>query len=332
VLVWLASYPRSGNTLLRQVLKTCFNIDSCAGLEPGHAAKFATPNGALKQIYGEYYYEGDAEEFYLRARRGPEPVFVKTHQFPRDDAKTIYIVRDGRLALRSFLEYQDRYHPRASSFVSLLMGDHPYGDWSGHFRAWCEARRGETLVVRFEELIDAGAVTLARLARFLGRSGPVRPWSNPQAQLREMAPMDYGPGAPVWSPDPFWSETRLRQFLTLHGPLLTQLGYAAPSEVDGGAHPAGSDEETTLSFARDVVARRNALQVTCDERQTIIDRLAGTCAERLALIERLAGTCAERLALIERLDSALRPTCKGSRASRVPATSGRPSSRGSVGS
>ena len=28
MIVWLASYPRSGNTLLRQVLKRCFGLDS----------------------------------------------------------------------------------------------------------------------------------------------------------------------------------------------------------------------------------------------------------------------------------------------------------------
>ena len=33
-LVWLASYPRSGNTLLRQVLKASFDLASCEGLEP----------------------------------------------------------------------------------------------------------------------------------------------------------------------------------------------------------------------------------------------------------------------------------------------------------
>jgi len=292
--------------LLRQVLKRCFEIDSCAGLEPGHAAQFATANGTLNQIYGEYYYEGDPEKFYRRARSDPKAVFVKTHQFPCDDAKTIYVVRDGRLALRSFLEYQDRYHPGTASFASLLLGDHPYGEWSGHFRAWCDPRRGETLVLRFEELVNAGPAALDQIAQFLGRSGPVHMWQNPQAKLRELAPADYGPGNPVWRPDPFWSETRLRQFLTLHGPLLTQLGYAPLSVVECGAYPVGSDEEQVLSSARDLAARRNATQATCEERQVLIARLADTCAERLALIERLTDTCAERLALIERLDSELK--------------------------
>ena len=43
MLVWLASYPRSGNTLLRQVLKRCFDLTSCEGLEPVPAA-FRAPD------------------------------------------------------------------------------------------------------------------------------------------------------------------------------------------------------------------------------------------------------------------------------------------------
>ena len=317
MIVWLASYPRSGNTLLRQVLKHCFEIDSCAGLEPGQEARFATLNATLSQIYGEYHYEGDAEEFYLRARSSAQPVFIKTHLLPRDDAKTIYVVRDGRLALKSFLEYQDRSHPGSSSFGSLLLGDHPYGEWSGHFRAWCDRSRAETLLLRFEELVDASATTLNQIAQFLGYTGPVRPWQNPQAKLRELAPQDFGPGDTVWRSDPFWSETRLRQFLTVHGPLLTQLGYEPRSVVESGAYPVGSDEEKVLSFARDLVARQNTTQVTCEERLALVEQLAKTCAERLELIERLEGICSERLEVIERLDSDLKTALNRSEPSRA---------------
>lgn len=286
MIVWLASYPRSGNTLLRQVLKACFHLDSCEGLElvPAH---LIGPQDLRAKYYGSYLLEGDTEEFYHRARNASELILIKSHQVPRDDAKAIYIVRDGRLALRSFVKFQDTFHPNSSSFESVLLGDHPYGDWATHYRVWCDASRGETLVVRFEELVNADAGTLARLAVFLGFSGPVQPWANPLAVLRECAPAEFGSGDREWRPDPFWSETRLRQFMTLHGPLLAQLGYATASEVEAIAYPLGSDEEQMLRFTFNLVARRNALQATCDERMEVINRLARACDERLALITRL---------------------------------------------
>ncbi len=301
MLVWLASYPRSGNTLLRQVLKYCFDLDSCEGLEPV-PANFSEPDGIRDEFYGAYFVEGDREEFYSRARGEEKLVLLKSHQLPRDDAKAIYVVRDGRLAVKSFVKFQDTYHPGTSSFEALLLGDHPYGEWSSHFFAWCEARRGETLVVRFEELVNAGEALLARLAAFLGLPAPARPWVNPQAELRRRDPAFFGAGRAEWKPDPFWSETRLRQFYSLHGSLLARLGYATADEVRAGAYPAGSDEERALRFAHQLAFRTTALQVVCDERLEEIARLHSTCGERLEEIHRLTADCDERLAIIRRLD------------------------------
>ena len=293
MLVWLASYPRSGNTLLRQVLKACFDLPSCEGLE-SVPANFREPDGIRDEFYGSYFVEGDPDAFYQRARSGSDLVLVKSHQLPRDDAKAIYVVRDGRLALKSYVKYQDTYHPGTSSFESLLVGDHPYGEWTSHYRAWCERARGETLVLRFEELLNADAELLVRVATFLGWTDPVRPWANPQATLRERDPAFFGTGSGAWRPDPFWTEARLRQFYTLHGPLLAQLGYASAAEVEAGAYPARSDDAKLLHFARDLAARRNALQAVCDERAEALTQLKRCADEQAAEIARLAETCAAR--------------------------------------
>lgn len=270
MLVWLASYPRSGNTLLRQVLKSCFDLDSCEGLEP-LPEQFRVPDGVRDEYYGSYFLDGDPDEFYRRARASAELVLIKTHQLPRDDAKAIYVVRDGRLALKSYVKYQHTYHPGTSSFESLLLGDNAYGEWASHYRAWA-ARGGETLVIRFEELVRAGPELLARLAAFLGVGGPARPWVNRHAKLRELDPAFFGPGRTAWAPDPFWTDARLRQFHTLHGPLLAELGYASAAEVEAGAHPADSDEARLLHFAHALAARRNALQAECDARAAALAR------------------------------------------------------------
>jgi hypothetical protein len=311
MLVWLASYPRSGNTLLRQVLKTCFDLSSCEGLEPV-PANFREPDGIRDEFYGAYFVEGDPEEFYRRARTGSELVLIKSHQLPRDDAKAVYVVRDGRLALRSYVKFQDTYHPGTSSFEKLLLGDHPYGEWSSHFRAWCEVRGGQTLLVRFEELVDADTRLLARLAEFLGLPGPLRPWVNPQAELQRRDPAFFGRGSREWSRDPFWTDTRLRQFHTLHGPLLVHLGYATQNEAEALAYPADSGEARLLLQAHELTRRNSELQATCDERLEEIDRLAAACGERLTELARLSRECqwrdrciaeltADRAALSQRL-------------------------------
>lgn len=299
MLVWLASYPRSGNTLLRQVLKACFDLSSCEGLERV-PANFREPDGIRDEFYGSYFVEGDPEEFYARARSSSDLVLIKSHQLPRDSEKAIYVVRDGRLALKSFVRFQDNNHPGSASFESLLLGDHPYGDWASHYRTWCDARQGETLILRFEELVNADAALLARIAAFLGLPGAKRPWVNPQAQLRELAPAFFGTGTRTWCADPFWTETRLRQFYTLHGSLLAQLGYASTAEVEAGAYPIDSDEAHLLRFTHKLAARRNTLQTVCDERDQLLSRMKRECEGELTT---LANACAERDELLKKIDA-----------------------------
>ncbi|MCS6867019.1 MAG: sulfotransferase domain-containing protein [Gemmataceae bacterium] len=301
MIVWLASYPRSGNTLLRQVLKCCFNLNSCEGLEPV-PEHLRNHDAAREDYYGSYFVNGNPEEFYQQAHTSADLVLIKSHQLPRDNNKAIYVVRDGRLALQSFVKFQDTFHPGESTFESLLLGDHPYGDWSSHYHAWCAASRGPTFVVRFEELLNANANLLRQLQEFLGYSGPVHPWVNPQAQLRKLTPTFYGHGRPTWQPDEFWTEVRLRQFYTLHGALLIQLGYATPADVDANAYPVGCDEERMLQFTRQLVHRHQQLQRIADQRLAEIQRLDAACTQRLAVIAELTRSCDERLAIIQRLE------------------------------
>jgi hypothetical protein len=303
MLVWLASYPRSGNTLLRQVLKTCFDLDSCEGLEP-IPEHVCSAGDVTYQHYGAYALDGDREEFYRQARQSAEPVLVKTHLLPHDDSKAIYVVRDGRLAIKSFVEYQKNYDPANAAFAQLLVGDHPYSEWTSHYRAWTSRPAGPLLVLRFEELVNPGPETLARIGEFVGVGAPVRSWVSRLGELREHFPASFGTGAPAWKSDAFWTESRLRQFYTLHGELLAELGYTSTEEVRAGALPSGSDEEQLLRAAHRLAAHRNALQAVCDERSAVIERLSGTCAERLAEIQKLAGVCEARGRVIHELESA----------------------------
>jgi hypothetical protein len=249
MIVWLASYPRSGNTLLRQVLKRCFDLTSCEGLEPVPSS-FRQPDKVREEYYGAYFVDGDPEEFYRRALTSPEPVFIKTHQKPRDAARAIYVVRDGRLAIESFVRFQDTNHPGTSTFESLLVGRHVYGEWTSHYRAWTPSHRGPTLFVRFEDLVDADEALLDKIATFIGVGAPLRPWVNPQSSLRAYDPAFFGSGERVWKPSRFWTPARLRAFHTLHGPLLAELGYAELDEVAAWRYPPGSHEERALQTAR----------------------------------------------------------------------------------
>jgi hypothetical protein len=121
---------------------------------------------------------------------------------------------------------------------------------------------------------------------------------NPQAHLRERDPAFFGTGAGAWLPDPFWSETRLRQFYTLHGKLLAALGYAGEEVVRLGAYPEGSEEERLVRFTHALAARCRGLQQVCDERGAVLMRMKGAADEQINL---LTDVCDARQQLLTEL-------------------------------
>ena len=263
--VWLASYPRSGNTYLRSILWTCF------GLQTGSIyANDLRGDLAVSQQAG--HFEGAAHgQFSADFLRLP---LIKTHGLPTDDRKAIYIVRNGRDCCRSMLEFLHAEGHRDLELDDIIAGQHEFGSWSDHFLAWAPEARPNTLFLRFEQLIGDFHETLQRLARFL-----------------EMRPLHATPPKPVavHGPGPHWlspgstrsvamTSAQEALFDRLHGHVMARLGYLAfPSRVQGrwantehGAltpfllftsikPPADAEE---LSYLRDCIASWRAAGFT----------------------------------------------------------------------
>ena len=108
MICWLASYPRSGNTLLRIVLRQCFDIWSYGAVGEGDDASF-------DEIAGHLSYEGERAAFLRDRRRWPGMHFVKTHiDIPAIKDRAIYVVRDGRAAIASCGRYRRVHRVRAT--------------------------------------------------------------------------------------------------------------------------------------------------------------------------------------------------------------------------
>jgi len=209
--VWLASYPRSGNTYLRAVLWSCFRLQSGS----------VYPYDLLdkKGVAGHVgHYEGASRGLF-------SPDFlrlplVKTHEWPTDDRKAIYILRDGVAACLSLCEYL-----RATGYDvnldDIIAGRHHFGSWSGHVLAWNPAARPDTLFLRFEQLTGDLPGTLGRLSEFLG----MEPVSTAPPQLLE------GPGGgPQWlspnrTPKRGLTAAQAEAFDALHGETVARFGY-----------------------------------------------------------------------------------------------------------
>jgi hypothetical protein len=98
VIIWLASYPRSGNTYLRVPL---YHYDGIAT----HNVYDDVPVNETER--------GTAEVTGFQPRplplpqmaAAPEDFLVKGHELPADDYPAIYLVRDGRDCLVSYAHF-----------------------------------------------------------------------------------------------------------------------------------------------------------------------------------------------------------------------------------
>ncbi len=180
MIVWLASYPRSGNTFFRILLHRLYGFPNYSiynrDLTPKELESLPTAD-----MVGETLWPGSWEMM----AESREVFFVKTHEMPPDQVHpAIYIVRDGRDALVSYAHFiisQDsagRNHSsspvksmgqseaaphlgvhdetRRDRFVQIL-GDlirynASFGGWGPNGLAWSK-RECPTVIVKFEDLI-----------------------------------------------------------------------------------------------------------------------------------------------------------------------------------
>ena len=160
--VYLASYPRSGNTMLRFIL---------AEVLSGIPSSF----DSIQRIIPEIGVHVHAHPLLPGAGR-----LIKTHEpYRRKYQRAIYIVRDVRdVMLSSFARETavDVLHIRAlDDYIRPFMQGRMtrFGSWQNHVEGWISsplARRGDLLILRFEDVRNNLEGTIARCLVFLGKT------------------------------------------------------------------------------------------------------------------------------------------------------------------
>ena len=144
MIIWLASYPRSGNTFFRALLKHVYDI---AVYEPYPS------DPALSAPFKEIIGDGQLPLSLAEMSRRDDRYIVKTHDMPPDGHPAIYLVRDGRDALLSHAQFMLDYDRASASpdgyygTLRQLIEAPPFGGWSANVMAWT-GRRASTVVVK----------------------------------------------------------------------------------------------------------------------------------------------------------------------------------------
>ena len=239
MILWLASYPRSGNTLTRTLLHQVFGLPS----HSQHNDPIIGSGPQVSAIVGHTPVGGDWAETMQRLQAEATLRVVKTHAPPADAAPAIYVVRDGRAALVSHRHYLQRLHGQAYSLRQLSDATHPMLDWSGHLARWNPLRRPGTLVLRYEDILQAPDRVIALLAGFLGRA-PVAAWANPFEALNRLMPAFFRQASNAANIAE-WRSEDLLAFQARHGTWMRRLGYddAAPVPFMSGVVPPEEEAE-----------------------------------------------------------------------------------------
>ncbi len=201
-IIWIASYPKSGNTWTRAFLlhlfmnpKQPFSPDEIGAMSPLDTMRlwFEQASGETWDVWEE------AKVARLRsaaqreiAKHAPDSIFVKTHcalmswhGHPAIDAAqtagAIYIVRNPLDVVASYASHSGQGLDRIVEVMNedghvlpglKLQVPHLIGSWSQHVLSWTARPNPALHVMRYEDMVERPAETFGGLVRFLGLKPP----------------------------------------------------------------------------------------------------------------------------------------------------------------
>ena len=151
--LWIASYPRSGNTLLRTILYQCFNLKSGSLYNNDLGG-----NKILEDYVGHIEHENYKVPFPLGTLE-----IIKTHDLVKDERPAIYIIRDVKDVVTSNWYFYEKHF----SINDIIEGKVPFGKWSNHVHSWDPLKRENTLLLKYEDMINNLEPVLINLSKFL---------------------------------------------------------------------------------------------------------------------------------------------------------------------
>ena len=198
MIIWIASYPKSGNTWVRSLLSSyLFSADGNFTFEMLNKI-----NQFPSKLYLQSFLEqADNPEFVhkywipsqIEINSNNKTNILKTHsalctidQSPftnkQNTLGAIYVVRDPRNVITSLSNHFDLTINEALNFIKnekkiiftpgnqeRYKGDVQYiGSWANNYNSWSKTKLFPTIIVKYEDLLSNAKETFIKILNFLG--------------------------------------------------------------------------------------------------------------------------------------------------------------------
>lgn len=195
MIIWIASYPKSGNTWVRAIISSL--IYSHNGVFDFELLKKIQqfPNRKHFENFTQKFQDiNELKKFWVAAQDwmnlSGEIKFLKTHHINckigahsftnnNNTLGTIYVVRDPRNLVGSFVNYYQIDKNAAKNFITSKasatggsLGNKQnnvftiLGSWNDHYKSWKKMNRN-LLIIKYENLISNPYDEINRIVRFL---------------------------------------------------------------------------------------------------------------------------------------------------------------------
>ena len=197
MIIWLASYPKSGNTLIRSMLSAyLYSQDGIFNFELLKKIYQFPDQKLFKNLNIDINNELEVVKNYIKVqeeinrRDGHSLRFLKTHSSLNDinghkftnlknTLGVIYIIRDPRDIIRSYANHSSISQDEAKNRIleNRTIGGKKdkknktiihTGSWSTNFKSWKEFKKiNKYLLIKFEDLISEPEKTFITILKFV---------------------------------------------------------------------------------------------------------------------------------------------------------------------
>jgi len=193
MIIWIASYPKSGNTYVRSFLSSYYysnkgkfdfelllNIKQFPALKYSSKKAYTYVDAAKNWIPNQQSFFKKDQYYFLKTHNSLEEYFGNKFTTSSETIGGIYIVRDPRNVISSMcnhyaLDLNKAYAKMIdiNSSLSFKLADEDYsnftflGKWSNHYWSWKNNMNFKTLIIKYEDLRDNTFEEFRKIINFI---------------------------------------------------------------------------------------------------------------------------------------------------------------------